>query len=295
MQTCSKCLPFRSYQAAIFCLPVVCAWSNATCVAFTDSSLLFGHVTLIRSPGVSTATLRCFPSCALFCMSSHPTMLDSTTLPYPNLSLSSAEPVTIHPTPSPGTAPLSRNPHLRASLQPCLHPPLHAVLNQSLLHGSKSVFETVQGFMQSKILALLLAAALPVSCPKPHAMLNEVCAEYTSLMPKRWGLLQAEKRSGSPWVALLSREYRAQLVLAIAMPFFQMATGINAVVFFSPQLFGGIGSFGEGAKGGLIASAVIGTVQVDFMLPSSTLTAARLRNICRSCCAPEACCSCTHM
>ena len=53
-----------------------------------------------------------------------------------------------------------------------------------------------------------------------------------------------------------------QLVLAIAMPFFQMATGINAVVFFSPQLFGGIGSFGEGARGGLIASAVIGVVQV---------------------------------
>lgn len=46
------------------------------------------------------------------------------------------------------------------------------------------------------------------------------------------------------------------------MPLFQMATGINAVVFFSPQLFGGIGSFGEGAKGGLIASAVIGAVQV---------------------------------
>lgn len=75
-------------------------------------------------------------------------------------------------------------------------------------------------------------------------------------------LFQAEKRSGSPWVAIFSREYRPQLVLAIAMPFFQMATGINAVVFFSPQLFGGIGSFGEGAKGGLIASAVIGTVQV---------------------------------
>jgi len=42
-----------------------------------------------------------------------------------------------------------------------------------------------------------------------------------------------------------------------------MATGINAVVFFSPQLFGGIGSLGEGAKGGLIASAVTGAVQVD--------------------------------
>ena len=64
-------------------------------------------------------------------------------------------------------------------------------------------------------------------------------------------------------MAILRREYRAQLILAIALPLFQMATGINAVVFFSPQLFGGIGSFGEGAKGGLVASAVIGAVQVD--------------------------------
>lgn len=63
-------------------------------------------------------------------------------------------------------------------------------------------------------------------------------------------LLQAEKRSSSPWIAISSRACRAQLVLAIAMPFFQMATGINAVVFFSPQLFEGIGSFGEGAKRG---------------------------------------------
>lgn len=95
-------------------------------------------------------------------------------------------------------------------------------------------------------------------------------------------------------MALFSREYRAQLVLAIAMPFFQMATGINAVVFFSPQLFGGIGSFGEGAKGGLIASAVIGTVQVDFILPPLNLTAARLCVTCDSCCALQACLSCTH-
>lgn len=87
---------------------------------------------------------------------------------------------------------------------------------------------------------------------------QQVEEEYSTILAAQ----EAEKRSGSPWVAIFSREYRAQLVLAIAMPFFQMATGINAVVFFSPQLFGGIGSFGEGAKGGLIASAVIGTVQV---------------------------------
>lgn len=64
-------------------------------------------------------------------------------------------------------------------------------------------------------------------------------------------------------MAILRREYRAQLILAIALPLFQMATGINAVVFFLPQLFGGIGSFGEGPQGGLIASAVIGAIQVD--------------------------------
>ena len=94
-------------------------------------------------------------------------------------------------------------------------------------------------------------------------------------------LFQAEKRSGSPWIAMFSREYRAQLVLAIAMPFFQMATGINAVIFFSPQLFGGIGSFGEGAKGGLIASAVIGIVQVR--MPSRAHGDVSIVRVCVSC------------
>lgn len=79
---------------------------------------------------------------------------------------------------------------------------------------------------------------------------------------------QVKKSSGNAWVTILRREYRVQLVLAIAMPFFQMATGINAVVFFAPQLFGGIGSFGEGPKGGLIAAAVLGAVKVSFFKPN---------------------------
>ena len=90
--------------------------------------------------------------------------------------------------------------------------------------------------------------------------------------------MQAEARSGSPWMAILRREYRVQLVLAIAMPFFQMATGINAVVFFSPQLFGGIGAFGQGPHGGLVAAAVIGAVKVLAASTVQTVCADRLAN-----------------
>ncbi|DBA85607.1 TPA: hypothetical protein ACH3X1_005187 [Trebouxia sp. C0004] len=96
---------------------------------------------------------------------------------------------------------------------------------------------------------------------------QQVEEEYSTILAAQ----EAEKRGGSPWIAVFTREYRAQLILAIALPLFQMATGINAVVFFSPQLFGGIGSFGEGAKGVLIASAVIDAVQVGATLVSVVL------------------------
>ncbi|KAK9807820.1 hypothetical protein WJX72_010227 [[Myrmecia] bisecta] len=66
----------------------------------------------------------------------------------------------------------------------------------------------------------------------------------------------------NPWRAIFRKRNRAQLTLAMAMPFFQQWTGINAVIFFSPQLFAGVGSLGSGASGALVASVIIGAVQV---------------------------------
>ncbi|QHN88888.1 Sugar transport protein [Arachis hypogaea] len=40
-----------------------------------------------------------------------------------------------------------------------------------------------------------------------------------------------------PWATLLKRHYRPQLVMAIAIPFFQQLTGMNVITFYAPVLF----------------------------------------------------------
>lgn len=58
---------------------------------------------------------------------------------------------------------------------------------------------------------------------------------------------------------LLQRNYRPQLVMATAIPFFQQMTGINVVGFYAPVFFRTIG-FGESAS--LFSSVVVGIVQI---------------------------------
>lgn len=58
---------------------------------------------------------------------------------------------------------------------------------------------------------------------------------------------------------LLHRKYRPQLVMSIAIPFFQQMTGINVVGFYAPVLFRTIG-LGESAS--LLAAVVIGVVSM---------------------------------
>ena len=59
--------------------------------------------------------------------------------------------------------------------------------------------------------------------------------------------------------AVLRREYRPQLVICMAMPFFQQFTGINAIIFYAPQLFS---SFGSGSGNALLSTLIIGIVNV---------------------------------
>lgn len=40
-----------------------------------------------------------------------------------------------------------------------------------------------------------------------------------------------------PWITILKKKYRGQLTIAIINTFFQQLTGINAFIFYSPQLF----------------------------------------------------------
>ncbi|KAI5328815.1 hypothetical protein L3X38_028212 [Prunus dulcis] len=56
-----------------------------------------------------------------------------------------------------------------------------------------------------------------------------------------------------PWVSLLSRKYRPQLVFAIGIPAFQQLTGMNVITFYAPVLFKTMG-FGSSAS---LMSAVI--------------------------------------
>jgi MFS transporter, SP family, sugar:H+ symporter len=58
---------------------------------------------------------------------------------------------------------------------------------------------------------------------------------------------------------LVERRYRPQLVMAVAIPFFQQVTGINAIAFYAPVLLRTIG-MGESAS--LLSAVVTGVVGV---------------------------------
>ncbi|GLT40239.1 hypothetical protein SLA2020_143890 [Shorea laevis] len=60
-----------------------------------------------------------------------------------------------------------------------------------------------------------------------------------------------------PFKKIIQRKYRPQLVMAIAIPFFQQVTGINVIAFYAPLLFRTIG-MGESAS--LMSSVVTGVV-----------------------------------
>uniref|UniRef100_A0A2P2PK86 Major facilitator superfamily (MFS) profile domain-containing protein n=1 Tax=Rhizophora mucronata TaxID=61149 RepID=A0A2P2PK86_RHIMU len=60
-----------------------------------------------------------------------------------------------------------------------------------------------------------------------------------------------------PFKNIIKREYRPQLVMAIAIPFFQQVTGINVIAFYAPILFRTIGLE---VSASLMSSVVTGAV-----------------------------------
>lgn len=60
-----------------------------------------------------------------------------------------------------------------------------------------------------------------------------------------------------PFRKIIRPKYRPQLVMAIAIPFFQQVTGINVIAFYAPVLFRSIG-LGESAS--LMSAVVTGVV-----------------------------------
>uniref|UniRef100_A0A2N9HLD8 Major facilitator superfamily (MFS) profile domain-containing protein n=1 Tax=Fagus sylvatica TaxID=28930 RepID=A0A2N9HLD8_FAGSY len=71
---------------------------------------------------------------------------------------------------------------------------------------------------------------------------NDVQAELDDLIKAS----SISKTIKHPFKNILQRKYRPQLVMAIAIPFFQQVTGINVITFYAPVLFRTIG-FGESA------------------------------------------------
>lgn len=71
-----------------------------------------------------------------------------------------------------------------------------------------------------------------------------------------------------PFKNILQRRYRPQLVMSIAIPFFQQVTGINVIAFYAPVLFRTIG-LGESAS--LLTSVLVGCVGISMNIISMML------------------------
>ncbi|KAJ9678841.1 hypothetical protein PVL29_020900 [Vitis rotundifolia] len=82
---------------------------------------------------------------------------------------------------------------------------------------------------------------------------NDVQAELDDLVKAS----SLAKTINDPFKKILQRKYRPQLVMAIAIPFFQQVTGINVIGFYAPVLFRAIGL---GVSASLLSVVVIGVV-----------------------------------
>ncbi|XXG86744.1 hypothetical protein AAC387_Pa11g1576 [Persea americana] len=76
---------------------------------------------------------------------------------------------------------------------------------------------------------------------------------------------EAARKVDRPWANILEKKYRPQLIMAIAIPFFQQLTGINVIMFYAPVLFKTLG-FGDDAA--LMSAVITGLVNVLATLVS---------------------------
>jgi sugar porter (SP) family MFS transporter len=63
----------------------------------------------------------------------------------------------------------------------------------------------------------------------------------------------------NPYRTIIKRRYWPQLTLSILIPMFQQLTGINAIMFYAPQLFQ---AAGQGADDALLSTVITGAVNV---------------------------------
>ncbi|XP_077242357.1 hexose carrier protein HEX6-like [Tasmannia lanceolata] len=82
---------------------------------------------------------------------------------------------------------------------------------------------------------------------------TDVQAEFDDLI----NASVVSKTVNQPFRKIMEKKYRPQLVMAIAIPFFQQVSGINVIAFYTPLLFRAIG-LGESAS--LMSAVVLGLV-----------------------------------
>lgn len=103
--------------------------------------------------------------------------------------------------------------------------------------------------------------------PKARAMLQKI--RGTTDIEEEFSDLAAASEESKlvkhPWRNIVQRKYRAQLTMAIMIPFFQQLTGINVIMFYAPVLFKTIG-FGDDAA--LMSAVITGLVNVFATLVS---------------------------
>jgi MFS family permease len=63
----------------------------------------------------------------------------------------------------------------------------------------------------------------------------------------------------NPWRTITRRRYWPQLIIYIMVPIFQQLTGINAIMFYAPQLFQAAGHSAESA---LLSTVITGAVNL---------------------------------
>ncbi|MBD3582490.1 sugar porter family MFS transporter [Flavobacterium selenitireducens] len=71
-----------------------------------------------------------------------------------------------------------------------------------------------------------------------------------------------------PWRALLAPQLRLALVVGIGLSIFQQVTGINAILYYAPEIFK---SFGSDVNASLLETSLLGVVNLVFTLISIRL------------------------
>ncbi|KAL9258439.1 Sugar transport protein 10-like protein [Drosera capensis] len=73
----------------------------------------------------------------------------------------------------------------------------------------------------------------------------------------------AKAASQVPLITIFQRQYRAHLIMALAISFFQQISGIFIIAFYAPALFQMVGA---GAESGFIAAIVLGIDNISLQL-----------------------------